>query len=354
MEDGTLKKQIIQRYGKPASGIYSLKQKFFCENERLLEESEQFRSVYTRQPIRKTCKICGHILGEKVYFISHGTPFYMCELCGHINGRYEDGKKYTEDLYASGMYGSAYYEENMSKYVHRVESIYIPKVQFLLDVLESEQQNYEEFHYLDVGTGAGYMVGAYNRLGLIANGFDINRNEIEYGNKMLGAKALSVIQPDHVAKEISGTNCQVISFIGVLEHVVNLQEVLSALKNNLSIKYIYFSVPKFSLSCILEIVFPEVFPRLIGGGGGHTHLFTDESIEWICNTYHFDLIAKWQFGTDIMDLYRSLSVMLQKESASDELLANISKLFLEQTDALQLVVDKTNLASEVHVVLKNM
>jgi hypothetical protein len=67
-----------------------------------------------------------------------------------------------------------------------------------------------------------------------------------------------------------------------------------------------------SLACVIEIVFPDVYARHIGGGGGHTHLFTWNSIEWIFNKYGFSIFSKWSFGTDFMDLYRSIIVMLEK------------------------------------------
>lgn len=120
------------------------------------------------------------------YYICHGTPFFLCESCGHLNGKYDDDETYTDALYTSGLYGSAYYEEDVAKYISRIESIYIPKVQFLMEVLEAEEENYKDFHYLDVGTGAGFMVGAYDRFHLSTRGIDVNKNEIEYGNKMLG------------------------------------------------------------------------------------------------------------------------------------------------------------------------
>lgn len=163
---------------------------------------------------------------------------------------------------------------------------------------------------------------------------------------------LSKISPEQIADEVAHTNSEVVSLMGVLEHMVNINEILLALKSNPKIQYIYFSVPKFSLSCIFEIVFPDVFPRQIGGGGGHTHLFTDESLDWIYNKYQFTPVGKWSFGTDIMDLHRSLCVMLEKSSASQQVIEDVSNLFRTQTDALQIVLDKTNLASEIHVVLK--
>jgi len=335
------------------SSILNSKRSFFEDNDALLSSAEQMKKIYTKQPKRKTCKLCNTLVNiSEPYYYSHGTSFYKCSVCGHIYGQYEDGEQYSEDLYTSGLYGGNYREDSSKKYIQRLESIYIPKVQFLVDTLEMLETSYESFRYLDIGTGAGYMVGAYKRYGLNAQGTDVDVNQVLYGNKMLNEELLYATKLSEMENVVAKTNCEVVSFIGVLEHISNLQDILAAVKENKNISFVFFSVPKFSLSCILEIVFPSVFPRQIGGGGGHTHLFTDKSIEWMCEKYGLTPVAKWQFGTDMMDLYRSLSVMLKKSKASDALVSEMNELFAVHTDDLQAVIDKTNWASEVHIIAK--
>ena len=93
--------------------------------------------------------------------------------------------------------------------------------------------------------------------------------------------------------------------IGVLEHLQELRNILSALTCNSKIKYFYTLVPLFSMSTFLEIVSPNVFHRQ--AHYAHTHLFTESSIEWICKEFGFDLISEWWFGLDINDLFRNIS-----------------------------------------------
>ena len=66
--------------------------------------------------------------------------------------------------------------------------------------------------------------------------------------------ALIHLQDANISERIRCADEQVVSFIGVLEHIVDLQEVLQALAENTSIKYIFFSVPMFSYSAIFESV----------------------------------------------------------------------------------------------------
>ena len=68
-------------------------------------------------------------------------------------------------------------------------------------------------------------------------------------------------------------NCLVA--IGVLEHIENPNEFLKLLKKS-KIKYLYISVPLFSLTSLVENSFENVYPRHLSGG--YTHLYTKKSI----------------------------------------------------------------------------
>lgn len=71
-----------------------------------------------------------------------------------------------------------------------------------------------------------------------------------------------------------------------------------------------FFVPMFSYSAIFESVPPTVFNRQLGGT--HTHLFTNESIEWLCRRFHWKMLGAWYFGTDIADMIRMIMVESEK------------------------------------------
>ena len=51
----------------------------------------------------------------------------------------------------------------------------------------------------------------------------------------------------------------------------------------------------------------------------HTHVFTDQSIRYMAKKYKFKIISEWWFGTDIVDLFRNLSIEIYKKKiAHDE------------------------------------
>lgn len=195
------------------------------------------------------------------------------------------------------------------------------------------------------------MVGAMRHLGLEARGVEVNKQQVAYANKMLSsAEALSECRIPEITKIIESTKSKVLTFIGVLEHMTNLEESLIAIRSNPNVKYMFFSVPLLSLTCAIQAIFPQVFPRHLAGG--HTHLFSEQSLSWMYNHYSFTPLAEWRFGTDIMDLYRSIVVMLAKNGADEKFIQNINNFFCENTDMLQLVLDKSNFTSEIHVLAR--
>ena len=148
---------------------------------------------------------------------------------------------------------------------------------------------------------------------------------------------------------ISKSSANVLSAIGVLEHLVHLDENLEAIKNNENIKYVYASVPMFSFSSCFEAAFPNGYNRHTGGT--HTHLFTNESIEVMADRIGFETAYEWRFGSDINDLYRFLTVSMRK-AGNEQLASLFSDRFVPLMDDLQAVLDKSEFSSELHFILK--
>jgi len=196
------------------------------------------------------------------------------------------------------------------------------------------------------------MTCAMDRLGLDVTGIEVSKVQVDYGNEMIGKNLLTATSIDDIIPTIKTTESSVLVFIYVLEHVTNLPEMLQAVKENKNIEYIFFSVPMFSLACVFEILFPDVYARQIGGGGAHTHLFTDNSLNWIFKQFDFSCVSTWRFGADIMDLYRAIVLNLEKNECHSNFISDISTFFQEETDAFQMIVDKFGFASDIHVLAK--
>lgn len=257
------------------------------------------------------CKICGTPINKRNKFVSHNMKYFLCDECGHINGEYEEDVDFAQNVYNNSEHGVTFYDSTtLDAYMSRVDKVYLPKAEFLLSILEDEGQNLDNLKYLDVGAGAGYFVNALLKKGLDIYGIEIDKNEVDIANRLTPAANMILKSQEGIVEEIAKSNSQIVSFIGVLEHIINLHEVLDAVKDNENISYIYFSLPIFSYSVIWEAVFPNIFNRICGGW--HTHIFSDESIDYMLNIIGFERCGEWRFGMDAADLLRSVDVTLQR------------------------------------------
>ena len=338
---------MIIKYGKSVADIKSSKQKYFDDNLLLVEAQNESAEIYKKQPARLKCKNCKADILESIKYESHGLEYVICKSCGHVQGLFEETAEYSNYMYSSSNYGKYMYasEEEQSIYDNRVDLVYKPKADFLVEVLDEEN---DALSVLDIGGGAGFFVSACSDLGIVAHGVDMSQTEVEYGNTYLhridGSK-LELIQPEELLDIIKNTTANVISAIGVLEHLIDYHSIFTAVKQNRNIKYFYIMVPTFGLSNVLETLTPDVYNRHLGGP--HTHVFSTESIGYLCHKYQMEMMGEWKFGTDILDLYRMCMTKNNKQFGEV-----IHKKFYECIDEMQLVLDKHDFSSEVHFILK--
>ena len=134
-----------------------------------------------------------------------------------------------------------------------------------------------------------------------------------------------------------------ISLIGTLEHLINPNLLLKSFLKSKA-KFLYILVPLFSLSVFLENSFKNVYPRQLSGG--HTHLYTRDSLNEMAKKFNLKVIGEWWFGTDFPDLYRSLinsSSCLNRKTYLNELNKKLFKVINE----LQSVLDRNKICSKL-------
>ncbi len=260
----------IVKFSKKYSDILDLKTEFYTKNKLNRKIALKLNKIYLEGPNRKICKNCENKLG--IFFIkSFGVRYNLCKHCGHLNGEKLETKKFLKRLYVSGT-GSKNIEKNYKEaFDQRVKNIYSHKVLFLKKVLK------KNINILDVGSGAGHFLKALEKNNIKANGIEPNKYMCKIGNKHLKKnkllnKDLSELEKI-ILKNDQRANC--LTAIGVLEHLENPNKFLKAFKKS-NIKYLYISVPLFSLTTFIENSFQNVYPRHVSGG--HTHLYTKDSI----------------------------------------------------------------------------
>ena len=331
------------------------KQSFFSDNDKHVKEQKKTSSIYVQQPTRLYCKNCGKPLKVEHDFIKNDIEYKICDVCTHLNGAYDDTNEFCSAVYTGGEgkdYAQNYKSSDIEDFNYRLSSIYIPKAEFLYTSLMNDNVEPHKMKYLDVGAGSGYFVGALNKIGLKnISGTEVSKYQVDYGNGIMGENFLSTHKLDDTNRLLQECDADVVSFIGVLEHLQDPRGAIEHIKKNNKIKYVYISVPLFSLSVFLEMLSPEVFHRQLSGG--HTHLYTKESLQYLVNEFGFDVASEWWFGTDMIDLYRHIFIDMKKSRCSQKLMGLFQDMISPMIDPIQLEIDKQHCSSEVHLLLKN-
>lgn len=340
-----------KKYGKTIEGIFDIKQNFFQNDEQLLIDNLKVSEVACQQPKRINCKNCDRKLQEGVDFIKQKISYILCENCNHLNSKYDDTEELANAIYVEEItnYSKTYAESNKESWINRAQRIYVPKAEFLKSIL-GDKKSISNYSVADLGAGSGYFIYALEEVGFSnVQGYEVSRNQVNLSELMLKNKNVQYTELNDLLNIVQTVSADVISMVGVLEHLTNPRKVLQAISKNPSIKYLYISVPLFSYSVFMELLNENHFNRHLSGG--HTHLYTNESLEYMAKEFNFTIEAKWQFGADIMDAFRFSSIKL-KSKMSSKMQEIYEEKMLGIMDDLQLVMDKNNFSSEVHMIFK--
>ena len=340
------------RYGKSSEEYLKHKAVFYDPdaNRRWSNLAKRIGALYCRQPPRDGCVVCGAAFGEPA-FILHGAPYSLCGDCGHFNGHHEDTPEFAACLYEAGMNETAavYADRTRASFMERVRGIYDAKVAFMCDALYALGEDPAALRYVDLGAGGGHFVAALREAGLTrAVGYETSKELVDGANALFGGTLLRYNALDALAALAATVEADVIAMIFSLEHVHAIRSFLSALRSNPRCRYFYFAVPTVSPSIALEALFPHVMPRVLGLG--HTHLFSDQSLERICREFGLRRAAEWWFGANAFDLHRFVSVQLGERAETKGAVTAWNDMVLPLIDDLQLVFDKHRLSSEIHLV----
>ena len=333
-------KKII-KFSKSYKNLISIKEDFYKNNILNLKSQLKINKEYKKNPIRRLCKNCKKKSLHK-FIKSFSIEYFLCSKCSHLNGKYEDTKKFNQKLYSFDE-GKSYSRNYLKNYSSRVKNIYIPKVNFLKSVIK------KNIKVIDVGCGGGHFLKALEIKKIDAVGYETSKTLCNLGRNKLKKNKLfnSAFTEIHKIVE-NNTDFNTVSLLEVLEHLTDPHALFRAF-NKSNAKYLYISVPTFSLSVFLENSFNKVFPRQLSGG--HTHLYTQKSIKFVAKKYNLNIIGEWWFGTDIADLYRSL-INSSRPLNKKIYLREINAKLVNVLDDLQNILDKNKICSEVHLVFK--
>jgi hypothetical protein len=342
---------MLQRYGKSAEGILNVRQNFFDENDSSLRLVKSQADMYIAQPRRSRCKLCDGCLPDAPDFVKLKIPYASCPRCGHLNGLHEDTDAFCRAVYLDESYATYYSSADTERYRYRTQAIYRPKVDFLGEALAADGHTLTQLGYADFGSGSGYMVAALLDAGAThVTGIEVSPHQTAYAKQMVGETHFRLIDIAETITTVRNLDVDVVSIIGVLEHLQDQRAVLQALRDNPRINYIFLCVPLYGLCVFLEMVFPNVHPRHLITD--HTHLFTEQSLRWMEQAYGFTRRAEWWFGSDMLDLYRQVLVSLSQTAETSGITDEWTRRMRPLIDPMQLAIDRQHLASEVHLLLR--
>jgi len=329
------------------------KQDFLANNAALAARADTLAALYAAQPPRTQCMNCDGELGPPE-FTKRTVGYAVCARCGQLNGVHQDTDTFCQAVYADDggkAYAQAYGAADKEAFQSRMRDIYLPKADFLFGALKAEGINPENERFADLGAGSGYFVSALIASGAqSATGYEVSEAQVAMADSMLGTGHMVCHGLGDTASVAAELEVGVVSMIGVLEHLQNPRTVLAALATNASVHTVYLSLPLFSPAVFFELIFPDIFPRHLSGG--HTHLYTDGSIDWLCREFGFERASEWWFGADAADLFRSIRVQLENSDDTSGAADRWSEWMLPMIDGLQHTIDEQKLASEVHLVLR--
>jgi len=332
---------MIKKYfSKKSSDLSLIKKSFFINNEVHLKKIININKLYKKHCKKRVfCKNCKQKL-SKHSFKSFGIKYYICKKCEHLNGEFLENKFFLNKIYSSSN-GKKYAQNYLKFFDDRVKKIYQPKAKFLKKILGNVS-------ILEIGAGGGLFLKACENININGIGYETNKTLINHGNKKILRNKLKHSEMEDVKKFILTSKVDCLVLIGVLEHLENPREILKIFKKS-KIKFIFLSLPLFSLSALIENSFPNIYPRQLGGA--HTHLYTKKSINYFIKENSFKKLGEWWFGQDFYDLFRTFSVTAKTNDnfgSSNPLY----KFFGKYIDELQGTLDKNYVSSEVHIILK--
>lgn len=345
-----------KRYGKSSDGILDYQDYLINNIADHIKNEQKYENSYSNSKKLEKCLVCQCELSSSD-FVRNFISFSFCTNCGHINGHNILEETLANEIYTnqsdSEIKYDKYYIQEKTKFNDAVHNIYEPKAEFLADSLTEiyGKSNTFQMKVLDFGTGSGHMVKALSNVGFIdVKGIDPMNSTIQFGKDVMAVNNLERVPATNSIEYLLSTDAEIVSMICTLPHVADPNAVLQAMKNNPKIKYTYQKLPMFSLGSIFDIAHPDVNSRVISGT--HTHIYTEESLKFIESIFDLERVSEWRFGADILDLYRNLQISLNRNKTSSNLSHKFADTFIPLIDSLQLLIDKHNFASEIHLLWK--
>lgn len=298
---------VESQYGKPLNAL-SLKSKVLQDfekhlaeirdkNQALFSDSENLEAV-ARCPI---CQVSSENAELAASF--YGGSYYRCPTCFHFYIRQRPTAAALKKFYQNdATYQATYADKDLI--ATRMNQVAYPKTDWVLNRYRA-QYGREPKSLLDIGAGSGHMVKAARDRGLRADGIELSQSGIAFAKLNF---EIDLFGHDFLAGHPAIKNYDIITFWGVLEHVVNPIEMLNAANRHLEpgSGMLIAEVPRWHcLTTEVQKQFPEKVVRHLDPSS-HIHIFSDSSLATSFLMTGLAPSAAWYFGLDVYELVMQL------------------------------------------------
>jgi 2-polyprenyl-3-methyl-5-hydroxy-6-metoxy-1,4-benzoquinol methylase len=314
----SLKLNMIEDFGRSMSEIR--------DSRILLFKNDNLERV-------KLCPICEREIGDaKDVFNVYGAKYVQCKCCLHYFVKGRPTKEALEEFYSKdGHYQSTYADKRTME--ARIQQVAIPKAKWIIHHFERIYGRKPK-SILDVGAGSGHFVRACKSLGVTAMGVELSKVGRDFCKENFG---FELIDKDFVDEWRLFRDYEVITFLGVIEHVPHPVKMLNAASMIFSGKkgLVVAEVPRWDcLSTSVQSVFPNSVVRHLEPFG-HINCFTDSSLATTFKASNFDIVGAWYFGMDAYELTTQLSYSLNENKIIQKMKECIPK-FQDRLDLAKL------------------
>lgn len=332
---------------------------FVSDENKMLNRQLDVEKEYLNGPERLFCILCSSPLSLSRNWYKRGALQYTsCATCGHLNGGHLETDEFLAYAYTdveSRELTKPYFDEYKSgkmfdDFELTVERIYLPKANFLRDVLLSKGMDIASVKLVDFGCGAGHFISALQKVGFKnIVGIETLQSALDISIKNgINSKILKLIDHSQTLNFLREVDCEVVTMLCVLPHLREPLKALEALKENVKCIATFQKLPKWSYASSLESIFPESRARVLGSD--HTSVFSNESVRWVEKYLELNVWGEWKFGSDYLDLFRKLIIKSQGVEMSEEFREALQSQWMQIADQVQEVIDNNDQSSELHIV----
>jgi len=339
---------VIERFSKPLGAVQWYQSDAVDNETNLLNRQVRVETALAHSQPSAECLICGSPQTWEAGFDRNGIRFGLCTNCSHVNVNRTPSESFLQQIYGSDespVYADEFTDGKMeSEYWRVVDEIYLPKAEFLAQVLASE--GLVDPLILDVGCGSGHFLNALLKAGFSnVRGVETLPKAVEAAHKMGLSGRVEVVTHEQSERLLRETDAQVITMMCVLPHLPQPTEALRSMAANPATQYTFQKLPMWSLATLIEAATPHRRARVLGQD--HTNVFTRESLAWLENAVPMECVGQWWFGQDILDLLRRSML-----AGTPEFAEQVSAQIAPALDNLQQAIDRERLSSELHAVWK--